>query len=199
MRHGRHPSMNRLEDTSVPRWRHTSTTPEQAPKEGGVLVSYSEGDLVNWAVRRFQRVLGLFDAKVLHVVNEGEAGGLLEAAFQRALWNLRVPDDACHHAGLSEVPPEPSLAAAHHGIGVRLLAHEWLVWQLPLVVPLQQVDLRDAHRLSRAHVPGDDVQREVMPGCRAARRDDAAGGVGEAEIRLGAEAHLRVLASEQIS
>jgi hypothetical protein len=30
---------------------------------------------------------------------------------------------------------------------VRLLAHEWFVRQLSLIVPLQQVDLCDPHRL----------------------------------------------------
>jgi hypothetical protein len=94
--------------------------------------------------------------------------------------------------------PEPRLAAAHYGVGVRSLADKRLVWQLPFVVPFQQVDLRDAHRLSGTHVPGDDMQREVMPRGRAARRDDATGGIREAEIWLGAEAHLRVLTPEQI-
>ena len=75
MRNDRHPSMNRLEYTPVPRWRHTSTTLEQTPEERGVLVPCGEADLVNWLVRRFQRALGLFDTKVLHVVNEGEARG----------------------------------------------------------------------------------------------------------------------------
>ena len=35
-----------------------------------------------------------------------------------------MPDDARHHARLTEVLPEPILAGAHHGIRVRLLTHE---------------------------------------------------------------------------
>lgn len=95
--------MNRLEDTSVSRWRHTRTTLEQAPKKRWVLVPDRKADLVNGLIRGLQQVLGLFDAKVLHVVDERKARGLLEAPFQRTLWSLRVPDDARHHARLSEV------------------------------------------------------------------------------------------------
>jgi hypothetical protein len=95
--------MNRLEDTAVPRWRHTSSTPEQPPKERGILVADREADFVNGLIRRLEQVLGLFDAKVLHVVDERKPRGLLEAPFQRALWNLRVPNDARHDARLSEV------------------------------------------------------------------------------------------------
>src|SRR5688500_6180776 len=119
----RHPSMNRLEYTAVPRWRHTSTTLEQAPEERGVLVSNREADLVNGLIRRLQQVFGLLDAKVLHVVDECEPRGLLEPPFQRPLRSLRMADDARHDAGLSEVLAEPALAASHHGIGVRLLPH----------------------------------------------------------------------------
>src|SRR5688500_7126449 len=107
----RHPSMNRLEYTAVPRWRHTSTTLEQAPEERGVLVSNREADLVNGLIRRLQQVLGLLDAKVLHVVDECEPRGLLEPPFQRALWHPGVDDGASHHAGLSAVVPEAGLAA----------------------------------------------------------------------------------------
>lgn len=143
-------------------------------------------------------MLGLLDAEVLDVVDEGQASGLLEAPFQGAFRNPRVPDDARHHAGLPEALPEPGLAAAHHGVGVRLRSNERGVRQLALVVPLQQVDLRNTHRLARAHVPRDDVQREVVPRRRAACRHDAAGRVGEAEVGLRAETHLRVLAPEEI-
>jgi Tol biopolymer transport system component len=38
-----------------------------------------------------------------------------------------VSHDACHHARLPEVLAEPVLAAAHHGVGVRLRAQERLV------------------------------------------------------------------------
>src|SRR5687768_13527229 len=191
-------SMNRLEDTSVASWRHTSTTPEQPPKEGGVLVTDRKADFVNRLIRSLEQVLRLFDAKVLHVVDQRKARRLLEAPFQCALRNPRVPDDTRNDARLSEVFPEPRFAATHNSVGMRLLADERLVRQLPLVMPLQQVDFRDTHCLSRTHVPGDDVQGKVMPRGGAARGDDAAGGVGEAEIGLRPEAHLRVLAPEQI-
>src|SRR5687767_7845110 len=107
--------MNRLEYTPIPAGRYTGATLKQSPKERGVLVADGETDLVNRLVRRFQKVLGLLDAKVLHVVDECQPRGLLEAPFQRTLWNLRMPDDAGHHTRLSEVLPEPRLAAAHHG------------------------------------------------------------------------------------
>ena len=73
---------------------------------------------------------------------------LLEPPLQRAFWNLRVPDDARHHTSLAEVLVEPLLTAAHQSIGVRLLAPEWFVRQLPLIVPLQLAG-RSASTLTR--------------------------------------------------
>ena len=100
--------MDRLEYTSVPRWHHTSTALEEAPKERGVLVADREANLVNGLIRRFQLVLGFFDAKVLHVVNECEARGLVEASLQCALGNVRVAD------GNPVAAAEPLATSADH-------------------------------------------------------------------------------------
>lgn len=108
-------------------------------------------------------------------------------------------NDARHGARFAEVLAQPRLAPAHDGISVRLLSDQRLVRQLALVVPLQQVQLRNPHRLARAHMTRDDVEREVVPRRRAAGRDDAPRLVGEAEVRLGMEADLRVPAPEEIA
>jgi hypothetical protein len=65
-------------------------------------------------------------------------------------------------------------------------------------MPLQQVDLGNPQRLAGAAVPRDDVQREVVPGRRAARRHDASAAVGEDEGRFRAEPHARMVAPEQV-
>ena len=53
-------------------------------------------------------------------------------------------DQAGYRPRLAEVLPKSLFAAAHHSIRMWLLEHKRFVRQL-LVVPLQQVDLRDAH------------------------------------------------------
>ena len=70
-------------------------------------------------------------------------------------------------------------------------AKEGLERQLSRVVPLHQVDLRNAYRFARADMPGDDVQREIVPRRRAAGGHDAPRRVREAEIRLVGTGSLR--------
>ena len=75
----RHSPLDRLEHATVARRRNTRPTLEKSPEERGILVPDRKADLVNRLVCRFQQVLRLFDAKVLHVIDEGEAGRLLWA------------------------------------------------------------------------------------------------------------------------
>src|SRR5690606_28926802 len=74
--------------------------------------------------------------RFLHVVEDRDARGGLEASLQRALGNPRMRNDARHGARFAEVLAQPRLAPAHDGISVRLLSDQRLVRQLALVVPL---------------------------------------------------------------
>jgi uncharacterized OsmC-like protein len=82
--------------------------------------------------------------------------------------------------------------------GVLRAAYERRIGQLALVVPLQQVDLRDAQRFTRVHMPRDDVDRKIVPRRGAARGHDAPAAVGDDQVRLRTEAHVRVACLEQV-
>ena len=123
-----HSSMNRLEQSPVLGWRHPGATLEKPSKERRILVPDREADPIDGLVRRFEQTLRLFDAKVLHVVDEREASGQFEAPLQCSLWNLSVANDPRDDTTLTEVPAQPFFATAYHGISVRLLAHKRLEW-----------------------------------------------------------------------
>src|SRR5690606_7592677 len=77
-----------LESATVRGRRQARAALEYAPEERCVLVSYGGADFVRRLARRFKQALGFFDAQVLHVIDQRESGGRLEATFQRALRRL---------------------------------------------------------------------------------------------------------------
>lgn len=109
-----------------------------------------------------------------------------------------MTDDTGDGTRLPEVFLQPALALTYHGIGVRLFPHQGRIRQLPIVMPLEQVDLRDAHRLAGTPVPRDDVQCQVVPRRRASSRNETARRIGETQIGLGVEAYLWVLPPEEV-
>ena len=68
--------------------------------------------------------------------------------------------------------------------------------QLPLTVPLEQIDLGDAQRLTRTAVPGDDVQCEIVPRGRSAGGHDPPGGIRDDQVWFRVEANGRKARAE---
>ena len=64
-------------------------------------------------------------------------------------------------------------------------------------MPLVEEQLRHPDGFLRAAMPGDQQQREILPGRRAARADDAVAGSGLHENALFMERHVGKLAPEQ--
>src|SRR5688572_4236673 len=100
---------------------------EQPPEERRILVADVVADLVDRPLRGFEQALGLLDSQVLQVVDEREAGGLLEPPLQRPLGDAAVGDDPRNRTGFAIVLGQPVLADANRSVSVRLLADQWLI------------------------------------------------------------------------
>jgi hypothetical protein len=115
----------------------------------------------------------------------------LKRRFHAALGEAGNRNDLGYGRGVAVVLGEPLLAGPHDRIRMRLRPHQRRIRQLTLAVPLEQVDLGNAQSLARAHMPRNDVQREVVPRRGATGGYDPARRVGEHQRGLRPEPDLR--------
>ncbi len=189
----------RAEHPPVPARGEAGRAPEQAAEDGGVPVADRRRHLLARRGLALEQALGGLHAQVPHVVDQRHAGGRLEAVLERPLGRATRRDHSGDRARLAELRGEPGLGAAHEGIGVRLAAHRAGTGALPLGVPLEQVDQGDPQRPAGPAMARHDVDRQIVPGSRAAGGDDPPGRVREAEARFGAEVDRGEAGAEQLA
>ncbi len=126
---------------------------EHPAEERSIFVADAGADFVDGAIAGFQQALRFLDPQVLHVVDQRQSGRLLEPPFQRPLGHAGLAHGSRDDAAMAEVPAEPGFARPDYGVAVGKRPYQRLVRKLALVVKLQQINLRDSHRLAGTGMP----------------------------------------------
>ena len=94
----------------------------------------------------FEKAFRLLNAEVLRICHQRVASSRLKSALQGAFRYAGGSNRTGDDIRISEVRGELFLSHSGHRIGMRLSANEALERELPLAMPFQQIDFRNAQR-----------------------------------------------------